>query len=117
MEFTFTFLKTIFKGLYHVAPILIMMFIIIATLGVVVGRLESWGRFKALYWSAITALTVGYGDITPRKKASRVLAAFIALLGIMTAGIVVSITVEATSHAFDKHVRPELHEIPPTTKR
>ena len=79
-------------------------------LGLIVGRIESWSKFDSLYWAFITALTVGYGDIRPKKKASRVLSTIIAIIGIMFAGIVVAITVEATSGAFQKHVRPEIIE-------
>lgn len=110
MDFSITFLEVLFWGVYLIAPVLIMLSFIIIVLGLIVGRIESWSRFEALYWAFITALTVGYGDIRPLHKLSRVLSTVIAIFGIMVAGIVVAITVEATSVAFEKHIRPNALE-------
>ena len=55
-------------------------------------------------------LTVGYGDIRPLRKISRVLSVVIAAIGIMFTGIFVVITVEAASRPFEKHVKPEVIE-------
>jgi len=110
MEFSITFLKILFWGIYLIAPVLVLLGLIIMVLGMIVGKVESWSKFDALYWAFITALTVGYGDIRPTQKVSRVLSTFIAIIGIMFAGVVVAITVEATSSAFKKHVDPEILE-------
>lgn len=94
------------------APILFLMSLIIITLGLIVGRIESWNRFDALYWAFITALTVGYGDIKPLKRSSRVLAVILGTFGIMLTGILVAITVEASTDTFKIYVSPEkIHEI------
>ncbi len=87
-----------------------MLCALIILLGAIVGNIESWKFFNAIYWAFITALTVGYGDIRPLHKVSRVLSVIIALIGIMLAGIVVAITVECASIAFDKHVDRDIIE-------
>ena len=79
-------------------------------MGLIVGQIESWRRFDSIYWAFITALTVGYGDIRPLKKITRVLAIFIACVGIMFAGILVAITVETAHKAFKIHVDPKIIE-------
>jgi hypothetical protein len=54
----------------------------VALLGLVVGRKEGWSRFDSVYWSFITAATtVGYGDIRPVKRVSRIIAVVIASSG------------------------------------
>lgn len=111
MDFLLSFLQVLFWGLYLIAPILLLLFLIINILGLIVGRIESWTKFDSIYWAAITALTVGYGDIRPLHKVSRTLSAVIAILGIMFTGIVVAITVEATSHAFEEHIGSEKIEL------
>jgi len=46
------------------------------------------GFFGALYWSIITAMTVGYGEIVPHTAHGRLLAVFDSLLGITVMGVV-----------------------------
>lgn len=108
MTFTITFIKLFFWGMYLIFPILIMLLSVISILGLIVGRIESWTRFDALYWAFITALTVGYGDIRPVSKISRIISIVIAMTGIICTGIIVATTVEITSVAFEKNIDPEV---------
>ena len=54
---------------------------------------------KALYFSFITGLTVGYGDIAPVTSIGRVISVLMGLIGILFTGVVVATAVEATRHA------------------
>ena len=104
MEFTFTFLKTFTYGLYYTAPLLAMIVLTTICLGLIVGRVESLTKFDALYWSFITATTVGYGDIRPLCRTSKVISILIALTGLIFTGIIVAIAVRAATYAFNTHV-------------
>ena len=104
MDFTFTFLKTFIYGLYYTAPLLLLIMLTTICLGQIVGSIESWKRFDALYWSFITATTVGYGDILPSSRTSRVLSVLIALTGLVFTGIIVAIAVRSATYAFNMHV-------------
>jgi voltage-gated potassium channel len=99
MEFTFFVLDRFFYGIYLTLPLLAFLLLLITGLGQWVGHIEKWDKFTALYWSFITALTIGYGDIRPDKKSTRILSVIIGMLGIMFTGIIVAITVAATSAA------------------
>jgi voltage-gated potassium channel len=99
MGFTFTFLKFFLYGLSLAAPLLVLLVLVIILLGQRVGRKEMWTWYNALYWSFITATTVGYGDFRPERKTSKILAVFIALTGLIFTGIVVAIAVYATKEA------------------
>ncbi len=103
MEFTFTFINFFFLAIYFIAPLIILLSSIIVFLGLLVGRIESWNNFDALYWSFITAMTVGYGDIKPSRKSSKTLSIIISLVGIMLFGIIVAITVNTATKAFQQH--------------
>lgn len=112
MEFSITFIKLFFWVLYLVSPVLILLCFIIVILGQVVGRLESWSKFNALYWSFITALTVGYGDFCPLRKQSKLLSIIIAWTGIMLTGVIVAVTVATSSAALKQNINPvDLQEI------
>ncbi len=103
MEFTFTFIQFFFWAIYLVAPILVLLISILVSLGILVGRIEGWNKFDSIYWSFITAMTVGYGDIKPSKKRSKILSIIIAFVGFMLFGIIVAITVNTATKAFQKH--------------
>jgi voltage-gated potassium channel len=100
MKFTFDFIHIFALGLYYAAPLLATLALIIAVLGHFLGRLEGWSKFDALYQAFVTATTVGYGDLHPRKKGSKLLAIAIAFVGIIFSGIMVAIALHAAAHAF-----------------
>jgi len=100
VQFTFQFIKFFFHGLDLAAPLLIFLALLIIIMGQVVGKRESWGRFDSLYWSFITATTVGYGDIRPLLKLSKTLSILIALTGMIFTGIVVALAINAASLSF-----------------
>lgn len=50
------------------------------------GRISSF--FDALWWSAVTITTVGYGDLTPETTIGRMVAVFCMVLGIGVFGVV-----------------------------
>ena len=102
MEFTLTFIDLFLAVIYLVLPLLLFFIILIVVLGQIVGRIEGWSKFDSFYWSFITALTVGYGDIRPKKKHSKSLSIIVALAGIMFTGIIVAITVTTATEAFRK---------------
>lgn len=104
MDFTFTFLRLFFWSLYLASPLVLFLVLTIVALGQWVGRLEKWHRFDALYWSFITATTVGYGDIRPARRSSKMLSVAIALTGILFTGLLVSMALHTATIAFSEHV-------------
>ena len=108
MDFSITFFQLFFWGIYFAFPILFVICLFIISIGLIVGRLESWGKFNALYWAFITALTVGYGDLRPIRKPSKMLAIVIAWCGIMLTGLLVAIAVKTASLAFQLHLHPSV---------
>ena len=103
MEFTIAFVELFFWSVYLVAPLLVFLIFFIILLGQIVCSIEQWGKFDGLYWSFITATTVGYGDIRPLKKVSKALSVAIALVGIMLTGIIIAVTINTASIALEKH--------------
>jgi voltage-gated potassium channel len=98
---TVTFLKQFGIGLWLTFPLLLSLAAAITLLGQTVGGKEGWSRFDSFYWSFITATTVGYGDIRPVKRGSRILAILIAFMGLVLTGIVIAVAVRAGSLALD----------------
>ncbi|MCG8564946.1 MAG: potassium channel family protein [Desulfobacterales bacterium] len=110
MAFSLMFFQLLFLGVYLMSPLLLLLGGIIIVLGQVVGRMEGWSWFDSLYWTFITALTVGYGDIRPMGRRARVLTVVLAWLGLILSGLFVAIAVETSSIALKQHMDPALVE-------
>jgi voltage-gated potassium channel len=80
--------------------LLAFLALIILLLGLIVGAIESWPRFDSVYWAFITATTVGYGDIRPKLRVSRMLSILIALIGLTFTGILVALAIDAATLSF-----------------
>ena len=100
MEFTYRFLELFWIGIVLAAPLLIALVLFIVLLGQIAGWRESWERLEALYWTFITATTVGYGDMRPTHKISRLLAVGIAFTGLIFTGILVALALNAVTLSF-----------------
>jgi len=62
---------------------------------------------RALWWSIITLTTVGYGDVYPVTMLGRVLAAFLAVMGVCLIALPTGLFAASFTEAMDKH-REEL---------
>ncbi|MBS0642438.1 MAG: two pore domain potassium channel family protein [Proteobacteria bacterium] len=83
-------------------PILSGLAFVQLALGLLVGVLEEWSLGESLYFSAITGLTIGYGDIVPLRFIARLLAICIGFIGILTTGLVAAIGVRALQQATEE---------------
>lgn len=109
MDFTFEFIKMFSVGIFYASPIIGFLLILISILGILAGRYENWKITDSLYYAFITATTVGYGDFHPEHNAAKLIAIFIALVGLLLTGIVVAIGLEAATAAFKMlHPQPVL---------
>ncbi len=105
MEITFRFVRIFFYGLELASPLLLSLALLITLLGQIVGFRESWSRFDSLYWAFITATTVGYGDIRPVARLSKILSVLIALTGIIFTGIIVALAINAATITFSNLIK------------
>jgi uncharacterized membrane protein len=100
---TFTFLREFGVGLWLTCPLWLSLALAITVLGRVAGKKERWTAFDSFYWSFVTATTVGYGDLRPVNRTSRVVAILIALLGLIFTGIIIAVAVHAATFALAAH--------------
>jgi hypothetical protein len=67
------------------------------------GFVEGWSVGDAVYFTFVTGLTIGYGDIVPRQALGRALAIGIGVSGIFLTGLIAGIAVYAMSTALNLH--------------
>lgn len=70
--------------------------------GIAIHFVEGMTIFDGIWWSFVTATTVGYGDISPTTPAGRVIAAILMIVGI---GLIGSLTSTITALFFQRHDR------------
>lgn len=100
MDLSIAFVMYFLHGLYMVGPLIGLLLVFILGLGQIAGKVEHWSKFDAFYWSLVTAMTVGYGDIRPVRNSSKSLSLVIAFTGLVLTGITVAVAIQAGSKAF-----------------
>ena len=96
------FLVAAGHALHLTWPVLSIILAIQVALGLVIGFLEGWSVGDAVYFTFITSLTIGYGDIVPRQGFARALAVAIGVSGLFLTGVIAGIAVYAMRKALDE---------------
>ena len=72
---------------------------LILGIAVVIRHLEKMPFGESLYFSFITGLTIGYGDIVVKTPFARLLAVLLGLIGIIFTGIMVAAALRAVERS------------------
>jgi hypothetical protein len=96
------FLAALWKELGIVWPILSGLIGFQLALGVAVGFFEGWPARDAAYFTFVTGLTIGYGDLVPSHLATRIAALVIGFSGILLTGLIAAVGVRALQQATDQ---------------
>jgi hypothetical protein len=92
-------------GIRVVWPVLSALFLIILGLGTVVGLREGWSIQESLYFSLVTGLTIGYGDLSPTTLFTRVLSIVIGMCGVLVTALIAAIAVKALTNVTEQRKR------------
>ncbi|MBR0895144.1 two pore domain potassium channel family protein [Bradyrhizobium tropiciagri] len=68
-------------------------------LGAVIGVLERWSVSEMIYFTFVTALTIGYGDLAPKRMSSRMIALAIGFSGILLTALIAALGVRSLQEA------------------
>jgi hypothetical protein len=89
------FLASLVVELRVAWPIVSGLIAVIVVMGVVVGLVEGWSLGDSFYFSFVTGLTIGYGDLVPKSLLTRILAIVIGATGILLTAMIAAIAVKA----------------------
>jgi uncharacterized membrane protein len=79
--------------------VLLALSALILGIAVVIRHLEKMPFGESLYFSFITGLTIGYGDIVVKTPFARLLAVLLGLIGIIFTGIMVAAALRAVERS------------------
>jgi uncharacterized membrane protein len=68
----------------------------------IIAFVEKMSFGDALYFSFVTGLTIGYGEIVAKTILGRLVAILIGLIGIVFTGMVVAVAVRALQKSFEE---------------
>ena len=98
-----TFLLAHFELVMELSGALAVLAVIIVACGVAMARADGMSVEDGIYLAFITAFTVGFGDITPKSRATRIVSVILAFIGLVLVGIVVAVAVHALDAAIEAH--------------
>ena len=81
--------------------VLLALSALILGIAVVIRHLEKMPFGESLYFSFITGLTIGYGDIVVKTPFARLLAVLLGLIGIIFTGIMVAAALRAVERSLE----------------
>ncbi len=84
-----------FHALSKIRGIVFGLFAWLVVDAVAIAYFEKMPFADALYFSFVTGLTIGYGDIAPVTLAGRVVAILTGLLGVLITGLIIAVAVYA----------------------
>jgi hypothetical protein len=87
--------RSFLAGVVIVWPVLSILLVAKAALGVVIAVLEGWTLGQGIYFAFVTGLTIGYGDFVPHRPLTQALSVMIGFLGIVLIGLVSALAVKA----------------------
>ena len=90
-RFTYNF----FHALWKIQGIVYGLLAWLVVNAAAIAYVEKISFAEALYFSFITGLTIGYGDIAPVTHAGRVIAVLIGFVGILMTGLIAAVAVYA----------------------
>jgi voltage-gated potassium channel len=102
IKFTQAFIKSFFQLLGLTSPVWGTILVVIAGLALAFAIVEKIKIFDALYYACISAMTIGYGDITPHTRMGKILSVLIGLFGIVATGIIVADALQAVNITYEE---------------
>ena len=96
------FTSHFFNIAWHFRSVIFGLIALIVIGAMVITYVEKMPFGNALYFSFVTGLTIGYGEIVAKTVLGRIVALLIGLIGIIFTGMVVAIAVRAVQKSFEK---------------
>ncbi|QDU32179.1 Ion channel [Poriferisphaera corsica] len=106
------FLSNLYMVFSHLYWLLILFMLCILMCGVLLSIFDQKSLGKSIYLAFITALTIGYGDVTPHTHRAKVVSIAVGLIGLVVTGVVVAAAIKAAESTIEEiEMRPLLEDM------
>jgi len=89
------FVRNLALGIVFLGGVFGLLLLLLAGAAVVFMVLEDLSPLNAYYFVLTTALTIGYGDITPHTDLGKALAPLVGLIGMLMTGVFIAVAVRS----------------------
>jgi hypothetical protein len=96
------FLRHVLGLLHFVRGVLGGLLVVLVLCAIILLVAEDLAPGEVFYLTAITGLTVGYGDIAPKTILGRIAAIMIGFVGVIYVGIVVAVATRALAQSVEE---------------
>ena len=99
------FIRHFFHYVIFVREVLIGMLMLLVLCAVTISRLENIPLGEAFYFTFITGLSIGYGDITPKTGWGCVFSVGIGMVGMVFTGMTIAVATRALADTVRERVK------------
>jgi len=93
------FSNEFFRIVWHFKAIFLTLIALTVIGAVVIAHYEGLPPGEALYFAAVTGLTIGYGDIVVKSTVGRIVAILIGINGVLFSGLIVAAALRAVGQS------------------
>jgi uncharacterized membrane protein len=97
-----SFARHFFRAIWHVKAVFLMLVALMVVGAAALTLVEKMPFGDTLYFSFVTGLTIGYGDIVVKTPFGRFVALLIGLTGILFTGLMVAVLVLAVRESYEE---------------
>jgi voltage-gated potassium channel len=95
------FTRHLFRMLFFVRGVLLILLMVLVAFALITAKVDNISLTDAHYLVFITALTVGFGDITPNSGVTRTIMVLAGCVGVILVGLVVAVSTRALKLAVE----------------
>ena len=104
------FLRQLWIVIHFLRGVVLSLLLLLLVCAITVSISEGMPLRTAVYFILVTALTIGYGDITPVTPLGRITSVAAGIIGIVCTGIVIAASVRSLERAYRDVPKPDEQE-------
>jgi len=97
-----SFARHFFRAVWHVKVVILMLVALMVAGAAALTLVEKMPFKDTLYFTFVTGLTIGYGDIVVKTPFGRLMAILIGFIGILFTGLMVATLVLAVRDSYEE---------------